>query len=325
MIIGKSKSFFEIAKNFFKPSIKNSYITRPRNLGIINPSELRLAPDMNYALQASDKELRALKNVLSQNPDKIGATKRDYYYLVDLISQNVQKSVEAHPGNLRPEFVQNAGKIHKWAEIFSTQHYENGKNIYSKFYDEQIFNKAIDEYVQFVENMTGKKVLIGCKSRMNFDICALGMLNNPKAYKDVDYIILGHGKNSSLITDTANPNTWRFSDNDKSIWEFIEQNVPKGKRAMVFCCETKGLEKAGKTAAEMVDKSGVQMSGIGNTVSGLFRHENPVKICESGIRHIIGHVEGNATMTRIGEVPTQGFGTFSMFSVTEPKTVLYNI
>ena len=80
-----------------------------------------------------------------------------------------------------------------------------------------MYKDAVKEYTEFVEKLTGKKVLIGCTSRMNFPISALGMFNNPKAYKDVDYILLGHGKNSSLITDTKNPLTWRFSDNDKSI------------------------------------------------------------------------------------------------------------
>ena len=41
------------------------------------------------------------------------------------------------------------------------------------------------------------------------------------AYKDIDCILIGHGKGSSLITDITSPNAWRFSDNNKSVWEFI--------------------------------------------------------------------------------------------------------
>ena len=129
-----------------------------------------------------------------------------------------------------------------------------------------MYKDAVKEYTEFVEKLTGKKVRIGCTSRMNFPISALGMFNNPKAYKDVDYILLGNGKNSSLITDTKNPLTWRFSDNDKSIYEFVEENVPKGKKVMAFCCETDGIRKAGKTAGEIVDKKGNRMFGVGNEV-----------------------------------------------------------
>ena len=122
--------------------------------------------------------------------------------------------------------------------------FPDGTVKFSKFYDEKLYDQAVKEYIDFVEKLTGKKVLVGCKSRMNWAISGLGILNNPKAYKDVDYILIGHGKNSSLITDITHPNTWRFSDNDKSIYEFIEQNVPKGKKVMVTCCETQGVNKA---------------------------------------------------------------------------------
>ena len=82
---------------------------------------------------------------------------------------------------------------------------------------------------------------------MNWGIQALGAFNDPKAYQNMDYILISHGKNSSLITDTKNPLTWRFSDNDKSVYEFIEKNVPKGKKVMVLCCETDGIRTVSYT------------------------------------------------------------------------------
>lgn len=237
------------------------------------------------------------------------------------------KEIRENPGNLRKEFVDNAGKIHKWAEIFATQHFENGKNIYSKFYDEKMYNNAVKEYTEFVEKLTGKKVLIGCTSRMNWGIQALGAFNDPKAYQNMDYILISHGKNSSLITDTKNPLTWRFSDNDKSVYEFIEKNVPKGKKVMVLCCETDGIRKAGKTAEEMFDRTGNRMYGIGNEVWATWAHQNEaIKICESGVRHIIGHCESAGSgiiMSRIGD--GAGPANNSLSYLDTPKQIYYDL
>lgn len=274
-----------------------------------------------------------LKAYIFNNADKLNVSKSEYWELVDTIAANVKKEITANPNGLRKEFVENSDKIHKWAEIFSTQHFENGKNIYHKFYDKKMYNQAVKEYIEFVEKLTGKKVLIGCTSRMNFPISALGCFNNPKAYKDIDYILLGHGKNSSLITDTKNPLTWRFSDNDKSIWEFIEQKVPKGKKVLVFCCETDGLRKAGKTTTDMLDRKGQRMYSIGNEVVNDFNGENkPVKICQSGVIHIIGQMSEqigtSAKSSGIGATPTLGkYATadFSLAQVDNPKTIMYDL
>ena len=272
--------------------------------------------------------IQGYKTFIFQNADNLNVSKEEYYELVDEIAKNIQKEINKNPGNLRKEFIDNAGKIHKWAEIFATQHFENGKNIYSKFYDEKMYNNAVKEYTEFVEKLTGKKVLIGCVSRMNFPISALGMLNNPKTYKDIDYILLGHGKNSSLITDTKNPLTWRFSDNDKSIYEFIEENVPKGKKVMVFCCETDGIRKAGKTAEEVVDRQGNRMYGIGNEVSGWFEETGAVKLCESGIRHIKGHVCTSSSVFASDIGAVQGYWKCSDYTLNTPpdtKIVYYDL
>lgn len=271
--------------------------------------------------------IESYKNFILKNAEKLNVSKDEYYELVDEIAKKVQKEIRENPGNLRKEFVDNAGKIHKWAEIFAIQHFENGKNIYSKFYDEKMYNNAVKEYTEFVEKLTGKKVLIGCTSRMNWGIQALGAFNDPKAYQNMDYILISHGKNSSLITDTKNPLTWRFSDNDKSVYEFIEKNVPKGKKVMVLCCETDGIRKAGKTAEEMFDRTGNRMYGIGNEVWATWAHQNEaIKICESGVRHIIGHCESAGSgiiMSRIGD--GAGPANNSLSYLDTPKQIYYDL
>ena len=294
-----------------------------------NPDSLtgQYSKSLQRGLFRVKPNLYGYKNFIFHNADNLNVSKEEYYELVDEIAKKVQKEIQDNPGNLRKEFVDNAGKIHKWAEIFATQGFKDGKNIYSKFYDEKIYNNAVKEYTEFVEKLTGKKVLCGCVSRMNFPISALGMLNNPKAYKDVDYILLGHGKNSSLITDTKNPLTWRFSDNDKSIYEFIEENIPKGKKVMVFCCETDGIRKAGKTAEEIVDRNGSRMYGVGNEVMNMWNKENPVKLCESGVRHIKGSIyASNFYSHDIGML--QGYwksGSFTLNTPFDLKIVNYDL
>ncbi len=276
--------------------------------------------------------LNDFKDFIHANAETLNVSKQEYWQLVDELSSQIKKEVTANPNGLRQDFVENADKIHKWAEIFRTQHkYPDGKESFSKYYDEQMFNKAVEQYKEFVEQVTGKKVFIGCPSRMNFPIAALSLLNCPKAYKDVDFILLGHGKNSSLITDITNPNTWRFSDNDKSIWEFIE-NVcaggKKGKKGLVFSCETDGLAKAGKTAEEMIDQDGQKMFGIGNEVMSTFVATNPAKIVESGIRHIKGHryLVTASKDSPIGSTECVKYGrAYTLQPITEIGTIDYNL
>ncbi len=143
-------------------------------------------------------------------------------------------------------------------------------------------------------------------------------MNDPNSYKDVDYILFGHGKGSSLITDIENSDTWRFSDTDESIWKFIEENVPRGKRVLVGTCEKDGLELTARRAIkEMYDKSGNYMSGIGAVVNTCFNRNYPAKICESGVRHIIGHTMVEKTLGRIK--------TFINGSYGVSKTVYYDL
>lgn len=219
-------------------------------------------------------------------------TSKEYYEFIDYIASLMPQYAKKKYPQLRPEIAERSGDIFRWRAYLDVEEKFEGKLVQKKFFDPKLKEKAIREYTEFVEGLTGKKVLIGCQSRMTIAIDELGILNNPENYKDVDYILFGHGKGSSLITDTKHPDTWRFSDNDESIWEFIETNVPKGKRVLVGVCEKDGLTiNERRLNPQMFDKSGNYMAGIGNPVSALFGRSYPAKICESGVRHIIGHAE----------------------------------
>ena len=274
--------------------------------------------DREYTLKGT-----SIENLIQREIPNI--TKEEYWQIVDKYCKEIATDVRANPCGLRQEFIDNAEKIQKWAEIFRTQnHYSNvdyklGKRIeldqYSRFYDEKMYNQAVEEFVNFVEKITGKKVLIGCKSRMNFAVTSLSVLNNPKAYKDFDYILMSHGKGESLLD-------WSFSDNDKSVWEFIEKNVPKGKQVLTFCCEE---TMSGGMAH--YDSSGILMKAFGQPVSAIASFGQPVKICESGIRHLKGHVSAieQPKITNLGEVVTQNASMNGIAPVKDVEIVYYNL
>lgn len=236
-----------------------------------------------------------------RNADKINVSADDYYAIIKECAKEAKVKALSDKSlkHIRKEFIDNSDKIYEWQQIFKTNFKGPKGSAFHKFYDEKLYGQAVNEYKTFLEQITGKEVLIGCPSRMTWGIESLGVFNNPKAYQDFDCILIGHGKGSSLIKDIASPNTWRFSDNNESVWKFIEEHA-KDKKIMTLVCETNGVELANKTAAEMVDNAGVYMRGIGKEVlPELDAHSNPVKICKGGIRHIIGHIENSGKQVDI--------------------------
>lgn len=240
--------------------------------------------------------LLSFKNFMQFNSQH--ATKEEYYEVIDEISRLMPEYVARKYKGLRPEIVERSGDIFRWRSYLDVEKKVDDRLVQTRFFDAQKKEEALNEYVEFVENLTGKKVLVGSPTRIHIAVDELGLLNDPNSYKDVDYILFGHGKGSSLITDIENSDTWHFSDNNVSIWKFIEENVPKGKRVLVGCCEKDKFWRADgtipeerKALAEMYDKSGNYMFGIGNTVCCSFGEDQPAKVCESGVRHIIGHTK----------------------------------
>lgn len=224
------------------------------------------------------------------------ATKEEYYEVIDEIARLMPEYAGRKNKGLRPEIVERSGDIFRWASYLDVEKKVDGELVQMRFFDRDKKERALAEYVRFVEDLTGKKVLVGGQTRLNAATNGLGILNDPNSYKDVDYILFGHGKGASLITDTSNPDTWRFSDSGESVWEFIEQNVSEGKKVLAITCEKDRFWTSGRVLPrerlempEMYDKSGSYMLGIGNTVSYAFTKDQPAKILQSGIRHIIGH------------------------------------
>lgn len=238
--------------------------------------------------------LMQFKNFM-QTTSKL-ATKEQYYEIIDEIAALMPDYVGRYHRSLRPEIKERSGDIFKWRSYLAVETKVGEEVVPTKFFDREKKEEALKNYTEFVENLTGKKVLIGSPSRITIAVDELGLLNDPNSYKDVDYILFGHGKGSSLVTDVEDAATWRFSDSDESVWKFIEENVPRGKRVLVGVCEKDRFYNSDgrfpverRRQPEMYDNSRKYMFGIGDTVHCDFGREHPAKICESGLRHIIGH------------------------------------
>ena len=249
--------------------------------------------------------LNSFVEYIINNPGNM--TKNQFYEIVDEVAEKMPAYVKKRYPNLRPEIAENADKIYKWQMAVGQEGPGaiKGEIKYGAFFDKERKETALKEYIQFIEDITGKKVLVGSPTRMGFATSTVTIYNNPEMYKDVDYIIWGHGTGSSFA-DVNSPYAWRFTDNGKSVWEFIEKNVPKGKKVLVTSCEEdaefwKSLDRIPKdyegtkvetslkrNFPEMYDKNGNYMSGVGNTVDATLCPNQGVKICESGRRQILG-------------------------------------
>ena len=108
--------------------------------------------------------------------------------------------------------------------------------------------------------------------------------------KDIKYVIFGHGSGTSLID--SGKDAWHVAGNSKiGIFDFIEENIPKGKKVLVNCCE--------ETPKQFKNLIPVNKPAIGNPVhtDATSSYKYPLKIVESGRREIIGaYANGIATL-----------------------------
>lgn len=120
------------------------------------------SPKIILGAESPDNYVLSLKNFLDfvKNDSKL-ATKEQYYTLMNECASLLPEYCKKELPMLRPEIAENADKIFKWKCILEME--EKGANkgeiIYHKFFDKNLKEKALNEYVAFVEKMTGKKVL----------------------------------------------------------------------------------------------------------------------------------------------------------------------
>ena len=94
--------------------------------------------------------------------------------------------------------------------------------------------------------------------------------------KDIKYVIIGHGE-GTVLNDT-----WHVAyDPNVKIFDFIEQNIPKGEMVLVNCCET-----TPKELRHLIPRDKPAIGKVAGEFSSSYRH--PAKIVISGNREIIG-------------------------------------
>lgn len=301
--------------NYRKSVCKPKPATPSNNKCTFSFGALKASPKIIKVGDNSDNYLSSLNDFLIFIRDKSEiATKEQFYALVDEYASLMPKYFKENYPDVRPEISENMDKITKWMFALGQEDkgVKKGEIVYKRFFDQQRKNTALKEYVEFVENLTGKKVLIGSPTRMGFATTTVTLYNDPKVYQDFDYILWGHGTGSSLAS-IDDPNKWRFSDSGEGIYEFLEkQPNAKGKKVLVICCEEDGDywrargKYSGKDSCvplklkreypEMYDKKGEYMKSLGKTVCASLNHESGAKICEIGRRQVIGTVGINGNM-----------------------------
>ena len=305
------------------PGSKIKFMPRPA------PPKIVFEGDCGDDLMLS---LKQFINYIHTNPK---CTKEEFYSVIDEVAGMMPEYVRKNYPMIRPEIAAKADKLFKWNYILGQEYkgQKKGEVLTTRFFDKDMKEQALKEYVAFVEKMTGKKVLIGSPTRMSFAVQTVTLYNNPKTYEKADYILWGHGTGSSLA-DINDINKWRFTDTGESIYKFMEDNG-KGKKFLVTCCEedaefwkAKGLipQDYPKNNVEwdlkrdlpgMKDKDGNFMPNIGACVGSGFGVGGGVKLCIGGVRKILGTIQAKGTHTQIDN--------FLSSSVGELETVMYNL
>ena len=93
---------------------------------------------------------------------------------------------------------------------------------------------------------------------------------------DIKYVIIGHGSGTSVN------NTWHVAKAPEiKIFDFIKENIPKGEKVLVNCCE--------ETPDELKYLIPKDKPGIGNVASEFYNsYSTPAKIVVSGEDKICG-------------------------------------
>ncbi|MBP3821395.1 hypothetical protein J6G99_07120 [bacterium] len=130
------------------------------------------------------------------------------------------------------------------------------------------------------EKETGIKMLMtNPKGAMSFSTNANILIRDIKKErfpKNIKYIVIGHGE-GTILNDT-----WHVAYAPQvKIFDFIEQNIPKGEMVLVNCCET-----TPKELKHLIPKN---KPAIGRIVTEFdSSYKTPAKIVISGTREIVG-------------------------------------
>lgn len=143
----------------------------------------------------------------------------------------------------------------------------------------------IDRAINLFKNETGINMHMLDKTQAycfgDFANVLLRDIKNNKFPKDIKHIVFGHGLGTSILKDGKDSWHAAFKPEIK-IFDFIEQNIPKGEKVLVNCCE--GTPKNLKHLLPK-DKPAIGYTTYTDASSTYY---HPLKIVESGKSEIIG-------------------------------------
>ena len=130
------------------------------------------------------------------------------------------------------------------------------------------------------EKETGVKMLMtNPEGAMSFSTNAnilIRDIKNGRFPKNIKYVVIGHGE-GTILNDT-----WHVAyDPEVKIFDFIEQNIPKGEMVLVNCCET-----TPKELKHLIPKNKPAIGKVASEFSSSY--SNPAKVVISGTRDIVG-------------------------------------
>lgn len=181
---------------------------------------------------------------------------------------------------------QNRSLVHQSRMQVGTCYYSPPSNIY----EELLRSNSPTKYEQVKEifhdrtgleaHLIGDRLTITSTYNQESNLAGDYVLETIEKWKkmgwipdDIGHVVIGHGTGSSV------DNTWRFCDTWENVFDYAERTMKDGKKAIVFTCETEGVNTIpGKIS-------------VGHIVDSSFLSENlPPKIIKPGIREIIGHI-----------------------------------
>ena len=171
-------------------------------------------------------------------------------------------------------------------------------NKIGKKFSDTMVSKPTKESVQEIcdtfTKETGIKLIMTDTSEAycfsSFANILLRDIKNGRFPKDIKYVIFGHGSGTSLVK--TGDDAWHVAGNPKiKIFDFIEQNVPKGNKVLVNSCEI-----TPKQYQHLIPKDKPAI-GYPTCTDASSSYDYPLKIVESGKRQIIGgYANGIATI-----------------------------
>jgi len=92
-----------------------------------------LAGQLQVGILRKNPSIQGYRHFIFHNADNLNVSKEEYYELIDEIARKVQKEIKQNPGNLRKEFIDNAGKYINGQKFLQPSILKTGKIFTANF------------------------------------------------------------------------------------------------------------------------------------------------------------------------------------------------